>query len=110
MNIEEAVISHLRTGGLDAYADVPAERPASFVTVERTGGEASVRIDRPTVAVQAWGPSRHEACELMLAADALMRELTGNASVCRVKRGSMYNFPDESQARYQAVYEIVSYI
>lgn len=109
MNVEAAIISHLREGGFDAYADVPNPRPAQFVTVERTGGSSRYGIDRPTVAVQSWAPTRYEASELAAAVDARMESLVDVPDVTRCARNSMYNYPDENQARYQAVYDLVTY-
>lgn len=110
MNVEAAIVAHLRENGFDAYADVPNPRPAEFVTVERTGGPSdAVRLDRPVVAVQAWAASRYEASELMNRVDDCMKSITANAEITKCKRNSMYNYPDESQARYQAVYALVTY-
>lgn len=110
MNIEATIISYLNGNGFKAYADVPNPRPESFVTVERTGGTSdSVVLDRPTVAVQAWAKTRYEASELMLAVDDCMRNVVSEKNVTRCKRNSMYNYPDSNQARYQAVYDLVTY-
>lgn len=110
LNVEEAIIGHLKAHGFDAYANVPKPRPREFVTVELTGGAADgVRVNRPTVAVQSWSTSRYEASELALRVDACMREIVGDNRICRAKRNSMYNYPDDEQARYQAVYDLVTY-
>lgn len=109
-NVERIVIEHLISHGFKAMADVPNPRHAEFVTVERTGGASDYgRIDRPTVAVQAWSTSRYEASELMSLVDDCMNTITSDARVAKCKRNSMYNYPDESQARYQAVYDLVTY-
>lgn len=111
MNIEGAIIAHLNKCGFKAYADVPNPRPSEFVTVERTGGSFdSQRIDRPTVAIQSWSTSRFAASELALQVDACMRSITEDAGITKCSRNSMYNYPDESQARYQAVYDLVAYL
>lgn len=109
MNIEATIVSYLNGKGFNAYADVPNPRPKEFVTVERTGGTSSVALDRPTVAVQAWSESRYKASELMLKVDACMKEITSLNDVTKCSRNSMYNYPDENQARYQAVYDLVTY-
>lgn len=110
MNVEQVIIEHLKANGFNAIADVPNPRPSEFVTVERTGGSEDYgRVDRPTVAVQAWSTSRYEASELINRVDACMRSITSDARVAKCKRNSMYNYPDESQARYQAVYDLVTY-
>lgn len=110
MNIEAKIVSYLNENGFETYADVPNPRPKAFVTVERTGGTSdSVVLDRPTVAVQAWAATRYEASELMLAVDACMAEIATESDVTSCRRNSMYNYPDGSQARYQAVYDLVTY-
>lgn len=110
MNVEAKVISYLKGNGFDAYADVPNPRPSEFVTVERTGGSrGSVATDKPVIAVQAWSTSRYTASELMLSVDACMDGITLDAEIAKCKRNSMYNYPDENQARYQAVYDLVTY-
>lgn len=109
-NVEQIVIEHLIANGFKAVADVPNPRPSEFVTVERTGGSCDYgRIDRPTVAVQAWSKSRYKASELMNKVDVCMNTITSDARVAKCKRNSLYNYPDESQARYQAVYDLVIY-
>lgn len=110
MNVEQEIVGYLRDNGMSAYADVPKPRPPKFVTVERTGGPAdSVRIDRPTVAVQAWAQSRYEASELMDQVDGYMRDIAvGTNGIMKCTRNSLYNWPDEDQPRYQAVYDLVT--
>lgn len=109
MNIEAVIIEHLRGFGFDAYADVPKPRPERFVTVERTGGRSKYGIDYPTVAIQAWASTRYEASELIKEVDSVMPNLVAHPEVNRCQRGNMYNYPDEDQARYQAVYDLVTY-
>ena len=110
MNIEALIVEYLNKCGIKTLADVPNPRPSEFVTVERTGGsDDSHLIDRPTVAIQAWSTSRYAASELMLKVDAYMAEIVSDARVSKCKRNSMYNYPDDSQARYQAVYDLVVY-
>ena len=109
MNIEAAIIAHLKSKGFNAVANVPEKRPDEFVTVERTGGGKDA-LDRPTVAVQAWSTTKYKASELMLAVDAAMLDLTSVDEVTKITRNTLYNFPDVSgQPRYQAVYNIVTY-
>ena len=105
-SIEAALVAWL-PGVLDApcYAEVPAERPESFLTVERTGGSATYGIDRPSLAIQAWGPSKLEAQSLALKArDAMLYRAVEIPQVrgCSVNSGP-YPFPDadSGQHRYQ---------
>lgn len=111
LNVEEAVIAHLRSLGFDARADVPAKRPDSFVTVERVGGASTENVlDRAVLAVQCWAPTRLAASQLAIAVDVAMRGVTATDGVCEYARQSMYNFPDPDsrQARYQLTCEVVA--
>ena len=68
-NVEAALIAWLPGKvGAPAYAQAPDPRPESFLTVERTGGTATIGIDYPTVAVRAWAGSAYGASDLALAA------------------------------------------
>ena len=105
-SIEAALIAWL-TGqtGAPCYAEVPAERPDEFCTVERTGGPASIGIDNPSVAIQAWGPTKYRAQELAIKVrDAMLYRAVEIPQVrgCTVNSGP-YPFPDEDsgQHRYQ---------
>ena len=55
MNALKEVIARLSaTTGVHVSADVPAERPDAFVTVERGGGGVTAYDDRPSLTVQVW--------------------------------------------------------
>lgn len=111
-DVEQALVEWLpgKTGA-PCYAEAPEERPGLFTTVERTGGETSVGVDRPKLAVQAWGDSRAEASAL---AARLRESLTLDSwelpEVCRCLVTSTYSFPDPDSrmARYQLDVEMVT--
>ena len=112
VNVEALTIAHLNaTADLpEAFMDIPADRPASFITVERTSGERNTFRDLPVLAVQCWHETRYQASELAgLVGDRLER-LIDHPQVGRVVVNSAYNFPDpeSGQARYQLVAEIVT--
>ena len=60
-SVTEAFVSHLLTLGYDAYANVPADPPTEFVTVERTGGSVTDLVDHPSIAVQCWAATDEAA-------------------------------------------------
>jgi hypothetical protein len=110
-NIEEIVIAALGAAlPVPVSADVPKDRPESFVTVELTGGgKAGPSVDSATLAVQSWAQGRHGAAELSCEADAAMLDIPlGSSVVSKVARAGRYNFPDPDgkSARYQGVYDI----
>lgn len=91
--------------GAKAYADVPATRPATFVTVERTGGQRTLFLDSGTYAVQAWASTRSKAADLaQRLADLLLTAPARYGRLASTTVVSVYNFPDpdSTQARYQA--------
>lgn len=93
-----------RALGVPCSTVVPAERPAEFVTVERTGGGYSVGRDEPALAVQCWAATEHAAYTLaLLAREAILALPEAVAPVCRAQVTSIYRFPDpDSRAeRYQ---------
>lgn len=104
-DIEQALIEWLPGKvGVPCLAEVPAERPREFVTVERTSGEASLGVDRPNLAVQAWAMTAAEASELALRVrDALILDSWQINEVCRCTVSSIYRFPDPDSrmSRYQ---------
>lgn len=112
MDIEPHLIGFLNAQALGAQAlpEVPAERPDRLLTVERTGGAGDFRMDRPTVAVQAWAPTLAEAQALMGAADrAIQARLADGRPVTSCRRIGFARFPAEGSPRYQAVYSLTAY-
>ena len=110
MNIETKIIDYLKKKGFQAYANVPSSRPASFVTVERTGGSHdSVVIDRPTVAIQAWADKRLSASELAYSVRDALIGMVSEVNICKVSINSIYNFPDleSGVSRYQMIIDFV---
>ena len=96
------LLKHASQTRLEAFMDVPADRPVRFVTVERVGGGERNLVDRPTLAVQFWAESRYEASAGATALARILPNLPIAEPLlgsCRVE--SVYNFPDERQARYQ---------
>lgn len=95
----------IQNDGLEAFPEIPDERPGRFITVERTGGQTSRLMDYPTWAVQVWAEDRNAASDLAV---TVGRRLMGGFSllheVADVDVTTTYNWPDESgQARYQMV-------
>lgn len=104
VNIEALIISWLNGQALGAvaFADIPADRPQRFITVERTGGGRDRFIDRPQTVVQVWADSRAEASELANTVAAALQGMIALPEVGRVTVESVVNFPDVSgHPRYQ---------
>lgn len=111
-DVEQALIEWIPGRvGAPCYAEPPETRPAAFVTVERTGGGSSLGVDRPSVAVQAWGATRAEASALAASLrEALVLDSWQIPEVCRCSVASSYSFPDPDSrmARYQLDVEMVT--
>ena len=60
-SVTEAFVSHQLALGYDAYANVPADPPTEFVTVERTGGSVIDLVDHPSLAIQCWAATDEAA-------------------------------------------------
>ena len=112
MNVEQAVIKYLTEKNYSAYADVPNPMPASFVTVERTGGGDRDRIDRATLAVQCWAGGRKVAADMADDVRTVLEELTGTRGFGAVSVTSLYNWPDAQsrKARYQLVVDATAHV
>lgn len=110
MKVEAALVAYL-SGALDVsvHADVPNPRPDLLVTVGRTGGgKEQLVIDKPTVAVQCWAPTRSQAADLALEAEAAMDALPSEWWCYRAEKNSDYWFPGEGgEPRWQLVYDLL---
>lgn len=109
--IESELVAFLKDALPDVYvaADVPADRPDYFITLERTGGGLdNVVRDTPTVAIQAWAPTRAEAMALAEDVRDAMDAFKYAPYICRCSLNGMYNYPtSHAEPRYQLVYDIV---
>lgn len=98
MDVERLVVDYLNSLdlGATAYYDVPADRPASFLVVEQTGGGlSSYVVGLPSVDVDCWAPTRREAAllaEAVARAALPMPERLGDVFYASVS--STYRNPD----------------
>ena len=112
MNGEALLVAYLN--GLpgrpaEAFMDVPRDRPARFITVERTGGPREHVRELPMYAVQCWAESRWQASELARVTADNLEALVSHPAVGRVTVSSTYNFPSpDGEPRYQLVVELVT--
>ena len=95
-SVTEAFVSHLLALGHDAYANVPADPPTEFVTVERTGGSVTDLVDHPSLAIQCWAATDEAAERLANVVRAQIVTGTRPHGVTRVDVNSgPYRFYDE---------------
>ena len=109
MTVEADVIQFLKARlAVPVSANVPKDRPARFVTIERVGGILDTFRDLPQLAIQSWGESTADAASLADEVRTLLPRLVSLPNVARVTVGSTYNYPDmdSGQARYQTVCDL----
>ena len=112
MNVEQVIIQQLVANGRSAYADAPNPMPASFVTVERTGGGSRDKVDSPTLAVQCWADGRKAAADMADAVRCELEAMTGTCGLGAVTVQSIYNWPDplSRKARYQLTVNATAHV
>ena len=112
MDAERTLVDYLNGAdvGATAYYDVPSDRPASFVVVERTGGpRTDIVVERPMLDVQCWAHNRRDAALLADAvADALRAMPDAVAECFHANLTSTYRDADleSGTPRYHVVCEI----
>lgn len=93
------------------YIDVPAEPPASYVSIERTGGGETEHIRNAMIAIQCYGETRAKAAALHEDVLVSMKALNTLVGVSKCGLNAEYDFTDTStkRYRYQSVYNIIYY-
>lgn len=92
VNIEAAAIAALRAAGIEAYADVPRDRPEAFATVESLGGEpmSGGFLASASVGAVAWAGTRWEASELALRCRSALMGMADSEGVWSAECGVPY--------------------
>ena len=110
--IEEIIRNYLLPLlAVPVYVDIPAEPPASYVSIERTGGGEVEHIREATIALQSYGTRKSAAATLH---ETVMSAMNGLITLDRISACDLnaeYDFTDTEtkRYRYQAVYNIVYY-
>ncbi len=110
--IETVLITYLGAAlSVPVFMEVPADPPASFVVLEKTGGGMENHIQAATVAIQSYGPSLYAAAVLNEEVKGAMLYGATPNGISGVRLNSDYNFTDPTtkRYRYQAVYDITYY-
>ena len=115
LDVETTLVSWLgELLSVPVYLEAPEEMPERFITVERVGGSSSnMVVDRPTVAIQTWAPTRIAAG--LLANDVASAVALMPKEIQRITRAtvsSYENYPlkqDETTIpRYQVTIDLVT--
>lgn len=84
--------------------EVPANRPAEFVTVERSGGPITDVRDKALLTIECWSTSRTNAGTLAhTVCDSLIAGSISHPQIASADINSIVNNPDPAsgQARFQ---------
>ena len=111
MDAEALVVDWLNARGVGAtaYPDVPARRPAEFVSVLLTGGARTRRVvESPLLTVQCWAADRPSARALADRVAAALGRMTELPEVFHVNLASTFRDTDleSGTPRYQLVVEL----
>lgn len=110
--IEKIILNYLNSKlAVPVVMEEPADKPSSFVVIQKTGSSRVNYIFSATIAIQSYGESLLKAAELNEAVKNAMFGIPEVAEVASVRLNSDYNFTDSStkKYRYQAVFEITHY-
>lgn len=100
-DVEAGLIQWLYSHGVDAAGEVPLERVAGMVRLQRVGGPVEDSVDRPEVAVEVWGANASESWDLALRIYALfeagegLHQLPGGMTVNAAGVDPPTTYPDE---------------
>lgn len=107
----ETIILNALQAALDpeVYMEVPENKPATYVLLEKTGSQRQDLIDMATFAVQSIAATLADAATLNETVKGVMDQLPQlTTEIFAAKLNSDYNFTDTrtKERRYQAVYNI----
>lgn len=110
--IEKIILNYLNSVlEVPVYMEEPANKPNSFVVVEKTGSGRQNYIFSAMIAIQSYGESLYKAAELNEAVKEAMFGILSVNEVASIRLNSDYNFTDSAtkRYRYQAVFELTHY-
>lgn len=109
--IEKTILDYLKNQltNVPVYMEIPANPPQKYCLVEKTGSSVSDYIHTATIVIQSVAVSLYEAAILNETVKTAMDSAISQASICKCKLNSDYNFTDteKKKYRYQCVYDIV---
>lgn len=109
--IELILLEYLKASlDIPVVMEVPKDKPAEYVLIEKTGSGRNNTIDMATVAIQSCSDiSLYRAAVLNERVKALMNEIVALGSISMARLNTDYNFTNRETKtyRYQAVYDLV---
>lgn len=110
MTIEAFIIRHLNDelDGVSAHGLVPANRPDTFVVLERTGGSIENFLHHSMFVADCYAPTLEQACILSEKVITVMQQLSSKGRVTDVSVNSAYNDTDTEthEYRYGVLFDI----
>ena len=107
--IEETVLKWLKKNlDVPVYMEEPAEKPDTFVLIEKTGASRDNWINHATIAVQSYAISMYEAAKLNELVKKTLDAIVQLDEVGASTLNSDYNFTDTTtkRYRYQCIYDL----
>lgn len=107
--IEEIVLNWLKQElDVPVYMEEPANKPDTFVLIEKTGSGRDNCINHATLAIQSYALSMYNAAVLNESVKTAMDNIIQNDDVGASALNSDYNFTDETtkRYRYQCIYDL----
>lgn len=112
MMIEKTVLDYLNDElSVPVYMEKPADPPASYVIVIKTGSGVTNFIYRATMVIQSVAPTLYEAACLNEEVKHAMDNIISLNEITHSSLNSDYEFTNTAtkERRYQAVYDLVHY-
>lgn len=110
--IETTVLNYLNDVlPVPVSMEVPANPPARYVVLEKTGSSRENQLNTATIAAQSYSESLVEAAKLNEIVKSAIDGMIELDSVSACRLNSDYNFTDTStkKYRYQCIY-VISYL
>ena len=100
--IEKIILDYLGEHlDVPVYMEEPADKPSSYVLIERTGSSETNLIETTTLALQSYGASLYDAAALNMEVKALIKQAVELPTISAVYINSDYNFTDTETKRYR---------
>ena len=112
MVIEKVVLDYLEDQlDVPVYMEKPADPPASYVVVIKTGSGVNNFIYRATMAIQSVAPTLYDAALLNEEVKKAMDSIITLDTITHSSLNSDYEFTNTAtkERRYQAVYDLNHY-
>lgn len=110
--IETTVLNYLKNElSVSVFMEIPANPPASFVVIEKTGSSRENRVDKATMAFQSYAGTMAEAAQLNERVKEVVDSMIELPNISKCYLNSDYNFTNVATKhyRYQALY-VITYL